>query len=345
MLEAADKVKAELADGRASACTSTSATASSPAPSTTSGRRAGFRCAWRSGRAIWPAARSCWPGARGGKEAVPLDGIGCARCRRSTRCSTTCSRGARRREQTASAHPESKQAFMDLCEDGGGFVYAGWCGDPAVRGRVKEETKATIRVIPDAEFRSPRRRRPACGRGSRPWRRRYGRRRTDLLRAIHLLLADPALLLEDAGFWRRDGKLVDGGVSLADWRARSARRRTSITRICAAAFRAWRGAARPAHRIRYAVKANGNLACCACCGNSAPAPTWCRGRAAPRAGGRIHAAAASFSAASASSPASSAAIAAGVGHINVESRRSSRCSRLADGAGRGGASGSGSIPT
>ena len=30
----------------------------------------------------------------------------------------------------------------------GGFVYAGWNGDPAVRGQVKEETKATIRVIP-----------------------------------------------------------------------------------------------------------------------------------------------------------------------------------------------------
>jgi len=38
--------------------------------------------------------------------------------------------------------------------DAGGFVYAGWNGDPAVEARVKEETKATIRVIPDAEFRS-----------------------------------------------------------------------------------------------------------------------------------------------------------------------------------------------
>ena len=36
----------------------------------------------------------------------------------------------------------------------GGFVYAGWNGDPAAEAKVKEETKATIRVIPDAEFRS-----------------------------------------------------------------------------------------------------------------------------------------------------------------------------------------------
>jgi prolyl-tRNA synthetase len=38
--------------------------------------------------------------------------------------------------------------------DAGGFVFAGWNGDPAVEARVKEETKATIRVIPDPEFRS-----------------------------------------------------------------------------------------------------------------------------------------------------------------------------------------------
>lgn len=33
-------------------------------------------------------------------------------------------------------------------------MYAGWNGDPAVEARVKAETKATIRLIPDAEFRS-----------------------------------------------------------------------------------------------------------------------------------------------------------------------------------------------
>jgi prolyl-tRNA synthetase len=38
--------------------------------------------------------------------------------------------------------------------EAGGFIYAGWNGDPAVEARVKEETKATIRCIPDPEFRS-----------------------------------------------------------------------------------------------------------------------------------------------------------------------------------------------
>ena len=44
--------------------------------------------------------------------------------------------------------------FKEIMEGPGGFVYAGWNGDPAVEAQVKEETKATIRVIPDAEFRS-----------------------------------------------------------------------------------------------------------------------------------------------------------------------------------------------
>jgi prolyl-tRNA synthetase len=49
----------------------------------------------------------------------------------------------------------SYDRFKEIMDSGeGGFVYAGWNGDPAVEARVKEETKATIRVIPDAEFRS-----------------------------------------------------------------------------------------------------------------------------------------------------------------------------------------------
>jgi len=36
----------------------------------------------------------------------------------------------------------------------GAFVYAGWCGSPECEAQIKEETKATIRVLPDEEFRS-----------------------------------------------------------------------------------------------------------------------------------------------------------------------------------------------
>ena len=59
-----------------------------------------------------------------------------------------------RREAATLRGPKSKQEFIDFLAGAGGFVYAGWCGDPAVEAEIKEQTKATIRVIPDAEFRS-----------------------------------------------------------------------------------------------------------------------------------------------------------------------------------------------
>jgi prolyl-tRNA synthetase len=49
----------------------------------------------------------------------------------------------------------SYDRFKEVMDGPGAFVYAGWNGDPAVEQRVKEETKATIRVIPDPEYRSP----------------------------------------------------------------------------------------------------------------------------------------------------------------------------------------------
>jgi len=49
----------------------------------------------------------------------------------------------------------SYDKFKEVMDGPGAFVYAGWNGDPAIEAKVKEETKATIRVIPDAEFRSP----------------------------------------------------------------------------------------------------------------------------------------------------------------------------------------------
>jgi prolyl-tRNA synthetase len=44
--------------------------------------------------------------------------------------------------------------FKQIMEGDGAFVYAGWCGDASCEATIKEETKATIRVLPDEEFRS-----------------------------------------------------------------------------------------------------------------------------------------------------------------------------------------------
>jgi len=42
---------------------------------------------------------------------------------------------------------EDYAEFQRIVEERGGFVFTGWCGDAACEQRVKEETKATIRVI------------------------------------------------------------------------------------------------------------------------------------------------------------------------------------------------------
>lgn len=60
-----------------------------------------------------------------------------------------------RREANSHRGEISYDRFKEIIEGPGGFVYAGWNGDPAVEAQVKEETKATIRCIPDPEFRSP----------------------------------------------------------------------------------------------------------------------------------------------------------------------------------------------
>jgi prolyl-tRNA synthetase len=59
-----------------------------------------------------------------------------------------------RREANSIREPITYDRFRELMDGEGAFVYAGWNGDPAVEAKVKEETKATIRCIPDPEFRT-----------------------------------------------------------------------------------------------------------------------------------------------------------------------------------------------
>jgi prolyl-tRNA synthetase len=64
---------------------------------------------------------------------------------------------ARKRREEDSHRVDSYEALSELMAGRGGFAYAGWCGSAECEARVKEETSATIRVIPDEEFRSPER--------------------------------------------------------------------------------------------------------------------------------------------------------------------------------------------
>jgi prolyl-tRNA synthetase len=58
------------------------------------------------------------------------------------------------RESNSVRRALSYDEFRKLMDGEGGFVYAGWCGDTTCEERVKDDTKATIRVLPDEEFRS-----------------------------------------------------------------------------------------------------------------------------------------------------------------------------------------------
>jgi prolyl-tRNA synthetase len=60
-----------------------------------------------------------------------------------------------RRERNSHRNVADYDGFRQLLDGDGGFVYAGWCGSAQCEARVKEDTKATARVIPSEEFRSP----------------------------------------------------------------------------------------------------------------------------------------------------------------------------------------------
>ncbi len=59
-----------------------------------------------------------------------------------------------RRDGNSVRGVKSLDELEEAFEQGAGFVYTGWCGDPDVEEAVKERMKATIRVLPDEAFRS-----------------------------------------------------------------------------------------------------------------------------------------------------------------------------------------------
>lgn len=59
-----------------------------------------------------------------------------------------------RREANSVRERITYDRFRQFMDADGGFVYSGWCGDPACEAQIKDDTKATIRCLPDEEFRS-----------------------------------------------------------------------------------------------------------------------------------------------------------------------------------------------
>lgn len=83
-----------------------------------------------------------------------------------------------RREAGSRRGFEGFEEFVAWLDETPGFGYAGWCGGADCTARAKDEAKATIRVIPDPEFRSesPPERCLVCGGASEAeviWARAY----------------------------------------------------------------------------------------------------------------------------------------------------------------------------
>jgi prolyl-tRNA synthetase len=59
-----------------------------------------------------------------------------------------------RREYNSVRGDIAYDKFREIMDGAGAFVYTGWCGSAECEAKVKEDTKATIRCLPDEEFRS-----------------------------------------------------------------------------------------------------------------------------------------------------------------------------------------------
>jgi prolyl-tRNA synthetase len=89
------------------------------------------------------------------KTPMPMEGIGRAlRDMLSGIQDQLLAAATERRESATVRGVEDYDEFKALMENEGGFAFTGWCGEAECEQKVKEDTKATIRVIPDEEFRS-----------------------------------------------------------------------------------------------------------------------------------------------------------------------------------------------
>jgi prolyl-tRNA synthetase len=91
----------------------------------------------------------------GKKETIPMDDVSSRVLVAMNQMQDDLLQGARVRRDAATLRGATKEQFIDKMEHEGGFVYAGFCGSGTCEAEIKEQTKATIRVLPDEEFRSP----------------------------------------------------------------------------------------------------------------------------------------------------------------------------------------------
>ncbi len=90
----------------------------------------------------------------GGKEPVPMEGLAAAIAGRLDALQQELFEAALERREANSLRGATREQLREFIAGDGGFVYAGWCGGAQCEADIKADTKATIRVLPDEEFRS-----------------------------------------------------------------------------------------------------------------------------------------------------------------------------------------------
>ena len=91
----------------------------------------------------------------GKKETLPMEGLAGRLLSALDRFQADLFTTALARREAASLRGASKEQFIARMENEGGLVYGGFCGRGSCEAEIKEKTKATVRVLPDLEFRSP----------------------------------------------------------------------------------------------------------------------------------------------------------------------------------------------
>ncbi|HXV85493.1 MAG TPA: proline--tRNA ligase [Gemmatimonadales bacterium] len=91
----------------------------------------------------------------GGKSPQPMAGVVQGVQQALDDMQRTLLAAARERREANSIRGVTRDRLIAFMEGDGGFAYGGYCGDETCENQVKAQTKATIRVLPDAEFRSP----------------------------------------------------------------------------------------------------------------------------------------------------------------------------------------------
>ena len=144
--------RSERCAERASGSTSTTATPSSPASSTADWEMRGVPLRLEIGPKDVEKDQ-CVLVRRDTREKVFVP-LGAPDRARGGTCSTTMQEGlldrARRFLADNTTRVSSYDEFKEVMRTKRGFIVAGWCGDAACEAKIKEETKATIRVIPIA---------------------------------------------------------------------------------------------------------------------------------------------------------------------------------------------------